>query len=71
VRVEQFTLDALVPALHLPRRGGRPGFGQPLGDGVMPADPLKQHLGRARSPELTSELFAIEFLMAVKPLRGS
>ena len=27
VRVEQFDLDGLMPALHFPRRGGRSGFG--------------------------------------------
>jgi hypothetical protein len=42
-----------------------------LGDAVVPADPLEEHLSRARRADPTGELFAVEFLMAVKPLRGS
>lgn len=33
--------------LDLPGRGRRSGPGQPVGDAVLPADPLEQHLSRA------------------------
>src|SRR6266498_209185 len=58
-RVEQFLLQRLVEPLHLPRRGRRAHRGQPLGDPVLPQDPLEQHLGRARLAEPTSELLAV------------
>src|SRR6266498_1836106 len=58
-RVEQLGLQRLVEPLHLPRRGRRAHRGQPLGDPVLPQDPLEQHLGRARLAEPTSELRAV------------
>jgi len=51
VRVEQFDLDGLMPALHFPRGSGTAGFRQSLGDAVVPTNPFKQHLGRARRAE--------------------
>src|SRR5918997_1517233 len=59
VWVEQFALDALMPALDFPCCSGGSGFGQSLGDAVVSADPLKEHLGRARSPESAGGLFAV------------
>ena len=47
VHVQQLELQRLVQPLDLARGGRRPGLGQPLGDAVLPADPLEQHLGRA------------------------
>jgi hypothetical protein len=59
VRIEQFELDALVPPFDFAGGGGRSGFSQSLGDAVVLADPLEEHLGWARSPEATGELFAV------------
>jgi hypothetical protein len=56
--VEQFQLQGLVQPLDLPGRG-RAGLGQPLGDPVLPADPLEQHFGRAGLPEPAGELLAV------------
>jgi hypothetical protein len=44
--IKQFPAQGLMPPLDLPRRGRRPGPGEPLGDAVLPADPLEQHLDR-------------------------
>jgi hypothetical protein len=48
VHVEQFLLQRLVQSLDLPRRGRGPGLGQPLGDAILPADPLEQHTSAGR-----------------------
>ena len=47
VVVKQLVLQGLVQPLDLSGRGRRRGPGEPLGDAVLPADPLEQHLGRA------------------------
>jgi len=57
--VEQFQLQGLVPAFHLACGGRRVRPGEPLGDAVAAADPLEQHLGRARLAEPPGELPAV------------
>ena len=57
--VQQLQLQGLVQALDLARGRGRAGPGQPLGDAVLPADPLEQHLRRAGLAETPGELLAI------------
>jgi hypothetical protein len=57
--VQQLQLQGLVQALNLPRSRWRPGLGQPLSDAVLPADPLEQHLRRARLAETPGELLAV------------
>jgi hypothetical protein len=37
-----------------------------VADAVVPADPVEQHLGRARLAEPVGELLAVEFLSGVK-----
>ena len=46
VHVEQLALQGLVQPLDLAGRGRRAGLGQPVGDAVLPADPVEQHLRR-------------------------
>jgi hypothetical protein len=46
VDVEQLQLQGLVQSLDLAGGGRRTGLGQPLGDAVLPADPLEQRLRR-------------------------
>jgi hypothetical protein len=48
-----------VQALDLARGRGRARPGQPLGDAVLPANPLEQHLRRAGLAKPASELLAI------------
>jgi hypothetical protein len=59
VDVQQFVLQDLVQALDLAGGRRRAGPGQPLGDAVLAADPLEQHLGRAGLAEPPGELLAI------------
>ena len=59
VDVEQLQLQCLVQPLDLPGRRRRAGLGQPLGDAVLPADPLEQHLSRAGPAEPAGELLAV------------
>ena len=66
VLVQQLQLQGLVQALDLARGRGRAGPGQPLGDAVLAADPLEQHLGRAGLAEPAGEHHAVEFLTDVK-----
>jgi hypothetical protein len=57
VVVEQLATQRLVKALDLPRRRGAGRLGQPLGDGVVAADPVEQHLSAAA--EAGGELLAV------------
>jgi hypothetical protein len=59
VHGEQLLLQRLVQTLDLPRSRRGSGLGQPLGDAVLAADPLEQHLGRARLAETPGELLAV------------
>jgi hypothetical protein len=45
--------------LDLAGRGRGPGLGQPVGDAVVPADPVEQHFTRAGSTEAPGELFPV------------
>jgi hypothetical protein len=42
---------------------------EPVADAVIPADPLEEHFAAFTEP--VGALFPVEFLMAVKPRRGS
>jgi hypothetical protein len=64
---QQLLAQGLVEPLDLPGGGRRPDPGEPMGDAVLPQDPLEQHLGRAGLAEPAGELLAVEFLIAVKP----
>ena len=44
--VEEVGLQGLVPALDLADGGRRVDLGQPVGDAVLPADPVEHHLDR-------------------------
>jgi hypothetical protein len=57
--IEQLPAQGLVPPLDLPGRGRRPGPGEPLGDAVLPADPLEQHLDRLRPGMPAGELLPV------------
>ena len=59
VHVQQFLLQRLMQPFDLPRGHRRPRLGQPLRDAVLPADPLEQHLRRARLIEPPGELLAV------------
>ena len=63
--VQQLAAQGQVEPLHLPGRGRRRRLGQPMGDAVVAADLVEQHLPDAAA-EPTGELFAIEFLTDVK-----
>jgi hypothetical protein len=63
---QQLLGQGLVEPLDLAGGGRGPDPGQPVGDGVLPQDPLEQHLGRAGLAEPAGELLAVEFLTGVK-----
>jgi hypothetical protein len=66
VVIEQLELQRLVQPLDLPRGGRRGGPGEPMGDAVLPADPLKQHHRRAGPDEPPGKHRPVEFLSGVK-----
>ncbi len=55
--VKELTAQTSVEALHLPRGSGTGGLGEPMGDGVVAADPIEQHLPALAEP--IGELLAI------------
>ena len=56
---QQLGPEGLVEPLHLAGGGRRPYPGQPVGDAVLPQDPLEHHLGRAGLAEPAGELLAV------------
>jgi hypothetical protein len=54
-----------VPSLDLAGGGGMSGLGEPVGDPILAADLVEEHLGVV-APESPSEDLAVEFLSDVK-----
>ncbi len=57
--VEELLTQGPVETLDLAGRGGRTRLGAPLGDAVLPADPLEEHLDRLRAIVASGELPAV------------
>jgi hypothetical protein len=56
---QQLSPQRLVEPLHLAGRGRAAHAGEAVGDGVLAADPIEQHLSGARPAEAAGELAAI------------
>ncbi len=55
--IQQLAAHALMETLHLARRRRRARLRQPMHDGVVPADPIEQHLTAMAEPR--GELLAV------------
>jgi hypothetical protein len=55
--VEEFAAEAAVEPLDFPGGGGTGGFGEPVGDAVVPADPVEEHFPALA--ESIGELFPV------------
>jgi hypothetical protein len=69
VDIQQLALQGLVEALDLPGGSRGVNLGEPVGDAVLPADLVEQHLHRyAGLVEPPGEHLPVEFLTCVKRL---
>jgi hypothetical protein len=65
--LEELGPEGAVEPFHLAVLVRRFRFGEPMGDAVVAADLVEQHLALLAEP--VGELLAVEFLTDVKPLR--